>query len=84
MHYVQTALTTAQAWTALQQVSEQVKRVLVRSVKGPYVYVPKLSAEQTQSVFNMIKQEISQLGGQSTVKRIWQSSWDIDDAVLPA
>ena len=49
-----------------------------------YVYVPKLSAEQTQSVFNMIKQEISQLGGQSTVKRIWQSSWDIGDAVLPA
>jgi hypothetical protein len=86
VHYInpQSSFTPENAWDALAALAQKIGRTLVISQKGPYVYIPKLSAAQTQNVFNYLKQEISNITGDDVkVTRVWEMSWDIDDAVPP-
>ena len=85
VHYVESQLKDeCAAWDVLAGISETIGRTLVLSTKGPYVYIPKLSAAQTQAVFNHIRQAIHKAtGGKTKVTRRWQLSWKIDDAILP-
>ena len=67
----------------LGPVSEEIGRKLVRSEQGDYVYIHKLSLDQTQSVFDKIKEKMALLVGDLEIERHLEWSWDISDAVLP-
>ena len=85
VHYVESQLKDeCAAWEILATVSEKISRTLVLSSKGPYVYIPKLSAAQTQAVFNHLRKVIHEATGEkSKVTRRWQLNWKIHDAILP-
>lgn len=84
VHYLETGLDADKAWDALIQLAKKISRTLVVSKKGPYVYVPKLSAAQTQNVFNHLKRLVKEMTGkEGEITRVWEMSWDIDDAVAP-
>lgn len=84
VHYLETGLESAKAWEALLALAKKISRTLVASAKGPYVYIPKLSAAQTQNVFNHLKTVIKEITGEdSEVTRVWEMSWEIEDAVGP-
>lgn len=78
VHYLKTNDKPYDLWQTLKQVAQEVGRSLVKSVQGPYVFIPKLGKEQTQNVFNIIRSKL----GQHKIERKFEFSWDIDDAVL--
>ena len=84
VHYVNTGMGVDGAWDGLTSMAKTISRTLVISTKGPYVYIPKLSAAQTQNVFNHIVHEVDEVTDHEvTVTRVWEMSWEIDDAVAP-
>ena len=80
-HYVQTNLNTDTIWELLGNMSNKIGRKLIRSEKGPYVYINKLSVKQTQKVFDLLIEELGV--SKDDISRVWEINWDIDDAVLP-
>ena len=78
VHYLYTEKDADELWIDLKSVAETVGRSLVKGAYGPYVYIPKLSVKQTQDIFNKIRGCI----GDHEIKRKFQFSWKIDDAVL--
>jgi hypothetical protein len=81
VHYMRCeGICAEKAWKLLLETAQMISRTLVKSVKGPYVYIPKLNSEQTQSVFNHIKQKMNE---GTEIDRVWEISWDIDDAISP-
>jgi hypothetical protein len=82
VHYIVPDATLEPQWlwnNVLEPVSNAVGRKLVKSLKGDYVYIHKLNLEQTQSIFDKIKEKV----GKYTIERHLEWSWDIKDAVLP-
>jgi hypothetical protein len=80
-HYILTGIfDTDLVWSYVQQVSLEIGRTLIRSEKGPYVYVPKLTLDATQAVFNKLKELLKS----ENIERNFEWSWNIDDAVLPS
>ncbi len=81
VHYIQTELDSNVLWGKLEKVSDRIGRKLIRSEKGSYVYINKLNIEQTQEVFDII---VKVLGvDKGDISRVWELSWDIENAVLP-
>ena len=78
VHYLYTQKTAKELWANLAGVAGDVGRSLVKGAYGPYVYIPKLSVNQTQDIFNRIRACV----GSHDIKRKFQFSWKIDDAVL--
>lgn len=80
VHYITPTPTNTvqEIWKNLGTVSDDIGRKFIRSEKGPYVYINKLNEDQTQAVFDKLKEKFG-----NNVKRVWELSWDIDDAVLP-
>lgn len=78
VHYITTSSTTTQCWDTLLNISKQIGRTLIKSKKGRYVYINKLNLEQTQSIFDLFKDEFG-----NNIDRVWEFSWDIDNSVLP-
>jgi hypothetical protein len=66
-------------WNILGEVSDDVGRKLIKSEKGPYVYIHKLNINQTQHIFDTIKRKIVNF----TIERHLEWSWDISDVILP-
>ena len=65
----------------LKTICEEVGRSVISSVQGPYVYIPKLNMVQTQDIFNKIQKELKDREITFRIIRLWQMSWDIEDAV---
>ena len=65
-------------WEKLSIISKNIGRTLIKSKKGDYVYINKLNKKQTQKIFDRFKE----MFGDDVIK-VWEFSWDIDDAVLP-
>ena len=80
-HYIQTRESTDKLWEHLYAVSEEIGRKLIKSEKGPYVYINKLNIKQTQEIFDLIIKELSV--SRTNISRVWEISFQIDDAVLP-
>lgn len=81
VHYVQTTLEPKEVWSKIFEVSNVVGRKLIRSTKGPYVYINKLNESQTKSIFDKF---VSVLGcTNNDVTRNLQYTWSIKDAILP-
>ena len=78
VHYIISNKDTDELWKLIRTVATQVGRSLIRSNQGPYVYIHKLNAGQTQDIFNKLRRVI---GGR--VRRKYQLSWNIDDAIVP-
>jgi hypothetical protein len=78
VHYVVTNYSAHILWNMLGDVSKEIGRKLIRSEKGPYVYMHKLNKEQTQEVFDKI---VARTKGK--VERHMEWSWDISDAFIP-
>ncbi len=78
-HYIQTQMDPNILWERLGEVCNRIGRKLIRSEKGPYVYIDNLNIKQTQEVFNIIVEVL----GVDTIDRVWELSWDIQNAVLP-
>jgi len=81
VHYIQTKLSPEDMWKRLAMVSNMVGRKLIRSEKGPYVYINKLNESQTKSIFDKIVSALECNNGDVT--RNLQYSWNIKDAILP-
>lgn len=77
VHYIKTYKTPEELWKILSKVATAIGRSLVRSKYGPYVYIPKLSIEHTQHIFDMFKKDLGH-----NIDRVYEFSWDIDDAVI--
>jgi hypothetical protein len=78
VHYICTDKTPDELWVIVRQIAEEIGRSLIKSQQGPYVYIPKLNVNQTQSVFNKFKDQL----GYDNVERILEWSWNISDAVV--
>ena len=79
-HYIITeGLETDDIWLIIEEISKDIGRSLIKSDKGPYVYINKLNVKQTQEIFNKFKEKL----GDNIDRRI-EWSWKIDDAVLPS
>jgi len=80
-HYVSTDLEPMEIWKILGNLSGKIGRKLIRSEKGPYVYINKLNSKQTQEIFNMMIEELG--ATRDDISRVWEMKWDIEDAVIP-
>jgi hypothetical protein len=78
VHYINVEKSASDCWDILFKISKRIGRTLIKSKKGKYVYVNKMNLEQTQSVFDILKEEFG-----NNISRVWEPSWDIDDSVLP-
>ena len=79
VHYIITEENTDTLWDKLGEVSDEVGRKLIKSNKGNYVYIHKLNLNQTQSIFDKIKEKLENI----KIERHFEWSWDISDSVLP-
>ena len=77
VHYIVTDKDPKEIWTSVKEVASDIGRNLIKSEKGPYVYINKLSVTQTQEVFDKFKEKLG-----DNIERHFQFSWKIDDAVL--
>lgn len=83
VHYIVTK-NLDNAWeNVLKVVSELIGRKLIRSEKGDYVYVNKLSKNQTQKVFDAIVAQCKLHDWYKRIERHWEASWKIETAYLP-
>jgi len=78
VHYIRTKITPEMCWDKLIEISSEIGRTLIKSKKGKYVYINKLNLDQTQSVFDIFKDNFGK-----DITRAWERSWKIDDSVLP-
>jgi hypothetical protein len=78
VHYIVTSYSAFLLWKGLGDVSQDIGRKLIRSKKGDYVYIHKLSNKQTLDVFNKI---VDRFDGK--IERHLEWSWDISDAFIP-
>jgi hypothetical protein len=78
LHYLYSEKNPSDIWSDLKIIANNIGRSLVKGAYGPYVYIPKLSVKQTQDIFNKIRGQI----GKHRIKRKFQFSWNIDDALL--
>lgn len=78
VHYIDTGLLPSQIWEKLNEVCKAIGRKLIKSTNGPYVYINKLNVKQTQHIFDLLKKTFG-----TNITRVWEVSWDIDDAFLP-
>ena len=78
VHYIVTDKNTDKLWKIVKDIAKDIGRSLIKSEKGPYVYISKLNVNQTQAVFDKFKQVLG-----DNVERHIQWSWNIKDAVLP-
>jgi len=78
VHYIRTGKSPEEMWKGMKEVSEDIGRTLIKSTKGLYVYIHKLNIEQTQKVFNKLKEKFG-----TRIMRVWEMGWDIDNATLP-
>lgn len=78
VHYIKAEKTPEDCWNILFKIAERIGRTLIKSKKGRYVYVDKLNLDQTQSVFDIFKDEFG-----NDISRAWEISWDIENSVLP-
>jgi len=76
-HYIVTDKTIEELWNILIEISKEIGRKYVKSVRGSYVYIPKLNIAQTQDIFDNMKKKLGY-----EIDRKWEISWDIDDAVV--
>lgn len=71
------------AWDdVLKVISEMIGRKLIRSEKGDYVYINKLSKKQTQKVFDSIVTQLKLLNFFVEIERHFESSWEIDGSYV--
>jgi len=79
VHYIVTEKQPNEIWTIVKEVAENIGRTLIKSEKGPYVYINKLNIDQTQQVFDKFKATLG-----DNVERHMEWSWNIEDAILPS
>lgn len=77
VHYIVTDKQPDELWTVVIKVANDVGRSLIKSEKGPYVYINKLNVKQTQNIFDKFKILLG-----DNIERHLQISWNIDDAVF--
>jgi len=77
-HYIVTNLDTEALWNGLGEISQNIGRKLIESQNGPYVYLDKLNVDQTQDIFNQMKDKFG-----DNVERNFEWKWDISDSVMP-
>lgn len=78
-HYIKTNKTPSELWKDLFRVCDMIGRKLIKSEKGPYVYINKLNIKQTQRIFDMIIEETG--AKRDDISRVWELSFNIKDAV---
>ena len=84
VHYVHTEETRPDVvWNVLRSVCQEAGRMAVRSVQGPYVYIPKLNAAQTQTMLDKVVDTMRAQHITNYIARKWQISWNIRNAVTP-
>ena len=80
VNYISTELEPNEIWNHLKEISEEVGRKLIKPDEGDYVYIHMLNKTQTKDIFDKI---VSKLNCNNTnISRVWERSWEIDDAVL--
>lgn len=82
VHYIDTSLDSDETWNRLRGVAENIGRKLIKSQKGQYVYIHKLNETQTKDIFDQIVTGLD--CDRNDISRVWEMSWDISDAVVPA
>lgn len=78
-HYIDTQLSPTEIWKHIETICKHIGRNFTPSQNGPYVYINNLNVSQTQDLFNLFTKTF----GGNNITRVWELSWEIDDAVLP-
>ena len=78
VHYIKTHRSADECWDILFKISKKIGRTLIRSKKGRYIYINKLSLQQTQNIFDIFKSEFG-----VDISRVWELDWEIDNSVMP-